>query len=114
MNNLQERLLWAIEGHYFELTKRLVEKKGAVIERDKPKMSYGALYAAAKIGCGQITAYLINKGANINALADDKSTPLYIAAQNGCIDSLKLLINAGASLECVFKYVFKFSCKYAI
>jgi ankyrin repeat protein len=42
---------------------------------------------------------LIEKGANVDARALDKSTPLCFAAEKGHVAIAKLLIEAGATLE---------------
>jgi ankyrin repeat protein len=45
----------------------------------------------------RVLALLLERGANIDALAPDRSTPLMLAARHGPEDSVKLLLQRGAN-----------------
>lgn len=51
-----------------------------------------------------VVKFLINKGADINAVSEDRNnTPLMDAASSGFIESIKLLVTEGSDLECQSK-----------
>jgi ankyrin repeat protein len=57
------------------------------------------LYIAAKEGHVAVVKLLLEKGAAIEAKADDGCTPLSIAAFNGHADLVALLLERGAAIE---------------
>ncbi|OQY40357.1 MAG: hypothetical protein B6229_02025 [Spirochaetaceae bacterium 4572_7] len=51
-----------------------------------------------------IIKYLIDNGADINAISDDRhNTPIMDAASKGLLDAIQILVNEGADLECQSK-----------
>lgn len=110
--NAQKQLIWAIQGHHFELSKRLILEKGASAEPQKNKGKDIPLYVAAQVGCKAIALFLVSRGANVNIQSADGSTPMYIAAQNGNKDVAEVLLNAGANIECTFRYDKNFRPKF--
>jgi ankyrin repeat protein len=42
---------------------------------------------------------LIEKGASVNALTTDNTTPLHLASENGNSETVELLIKKGASVK---------------
>lgn len=57
-----------------------------------------ALHVAAESGQGEIAAYLIGTGADLEARSDSGRTPLMLAARSGHMEMTDLLIKAGADL----------------
>jgi uncharacterized protein len=60
---------------------------------------WNALHYAVFNGHAEIVRYLLTKGANLNALAPNRQTPLMLAARNGHVDVAKMLVDAGANRE---------------
>lgn len=54
------------------------------------------LYLAALNNCTEVAAYLMAKGANVNAASKEGAVPLHIAAQKGNLPLVKLLLARGA------------------
>jgi ankyrin repeat protein len=46
-----------------------------------------------------VAKYLLDKGADVNAVTTDGLTPLHMAAQNGNIEMTKLLLHRGAKIN---------------
>jgi ankyrin repeat protein len=46
-----------------------------------------------------VVAFLLQKGARVDATAEDDTTPLHLAAQEGCIDVATLLLKGGAKVN---------------
>ena len=46
-----------------------------------------------------VVAFLLEKGARVDATAQDDTTPLHLAAQEGCLDVANLLIAGGAKVN---------------
>jgi ankyrin repeat protein len=42
---------------------------------------------------------LLEKGADMNIMADDKATPLHLASQQGCADVVAMLLAKGADIN---------------
>ena len=61
------------------------------------------LVVASMFGKVKSMLFLINKGANVEAIARGR-TPLWIAASNGQARAVKLLIKAGAYKEAIGTY----------
>ncbi len=57
------------------------------------------LMIASSRGHSQAVRILLNKGANVSAVADDGGTPLHFSAQDGHLAITKMLVKAGADLE---------------
>ncbi len=59
---------------------------------------YTPLQTAARRGRGEIVAFLINKGADLNVADGSGYTPLHLAAEGGHLDVVKQLVKAGAKV----------------
>jgi ankyrin repeat protein len=59
---------------------------------------YTALHRAAEQGQEDVVAYLIKKGADVNATGPLDWTPLHVAAQKGDLAIVKRLVKAGAKV----------------
>lgn len=66
--------------------------KGAAINRPH----WSPLHYAAASGSNEIVQLLLNRGANINAVAPNNTTPVMIAAGEGYFQTVKLLLDRGA------------------
>jgi hypothetical protein len=60
---------------------------------------YTPLQTAARHGRDQVVAFLIKKGADLDAADGYGYTPLHLAAEGGHLDVVKHLVRAGAKVE---------------
>jgi ankyrin repeat protein len=73
-------------------------RHGATADNPKsPKGRTCLMIACAYYSGKSICRMLIDKGANVNAAANDGTTPLMLAAQNAKLDVVELLLKAGAN-----------------
>lgn len=72
-----------------------VASKNLINEADRQGMT-ALHYAAAGEGPAEVVQMLIDAGANVKALDNDKVTPLMRAADRANVDSVKILLAAGA------------------
>jgi ankyrin repeat protein len=79
---------------------KLINLKQTFRENRKPYWSdeYTALHRAAERGREEVVAYLIEKGADVNATGPLDWTPLHVAAQKGDLAVVKRLVKAGARI----------------
>lgn len=87
-------LMMACYTNQISLVKLLAEEKHAQINKD----GWSAIHYAAINGYYDIVAYLIAKGAEVDSLSPNETTPLMLAARNGHIKVVKLLLDNGAEL----------------
>ena len=87
------------------LIERLIEK-GADINYNtpsnalaKPFEGWTSLHYAISCGADEAARFLIEKGANVNAIADDGTTPLILAAKNDSVFMAKFLLEKGADVN---------------
>jgi ankyrin repeat protein len=73
----------------------LVDKRGADIN----KTGWTPLHYACTNGHLEISEFLINKGAKVNALSESDTTPLMMAVRSGNIRLVRLLLDRGADLQ---------------
>jgi ankyrin repeat protein len=59
---------------------------------------YTPLHWAARDGGEEVAAYLIRRGADVNARADQEWRPLHLAAEQGHLALVKLLVEHGADV----------------
>ena len=77
--------------------KYLVENKAAIFNQS----GWTALHYAATTGQTEIVAYLIEQGAQVNALSESNTTPLMMAVRSGNIETVSVLLKNGADLQIV-------------
>ena len=65
----------------------------------KPFEGWTSLHYAISCGADDVARLLIEKGANVNAIADDGTTPLILAAKNDSVFMAKLLLEKGADVN---------------
>lgn len=65
----------------------------------KPFEGWTSLHYAISCGADEVARLLIEKGANVNAIADDGTTPLIIAAKNDSVFMAKFLLEKGADVN---------------
>jgi ankyrin repeat protein len=59
------------------------------------------LHNAVGHNCVELAAYLLDKGANPNAVRTDGVTPLHLAAERGNIQIMELLLKHGANINAI-------------
>jgi ankyrin repeat protein len=90
----EQALLHAAWKGRLDAVRWLVEH-GATLER--PGKAWAALHYAAFAGHQAVVDYLIERGANVNALSVNGSTPLMMAAREGKEEIANRLLGAGAN-----------------
>lgn len=84
-------MMAALRGR-LDWTQRLIES-GAKVQRE----GWSPVHYAATGPNTRVLEFLLERGADIDALAPDRSTPLMLAARHGPEDSVKLLLQRGAN-----------------
>ncbi|CAB1119482.1 unnamed protein product [Ectocarpus sp. CCAP 1310/34] len=74
-----------------------VEAGGNVKKRDF--FNNTALHRSASMGFTAITGYLLESGAEVDAVANDGWTPLHLACRWGRVGAIKALVQAGADVK---------------
>jgi ankyrin repeat protein len=74
-------------------------QKGADINYRNTSDGFTSLHHAISCGSDDVARLLIEKGANVNALADDGTTPLILAAKNDSVFIAKILLERGANVD---------------
>ncbi|ETS79164.1 hypothetical protein PFICI_09017 [Pestalotiopsis fici W106-1] len=89
-------LHFAAEGGSVDCLQLFYDK--GLLKEFEPRTSRGwtPLHCAASNDSFEAIEFLVSKGANVNALANDKSSPLHIAVRCGHLDSVKTLLRLGA------------------
>ena len=59
------------------------------------------LHDAVGHNCNELTGYLLEKGADANAIKTDGVTPLHLAAQRGNIAIIEILLKHGAAINAI-------------
>jgi ankyrin repeat protein/GR25 family glycosyltransferase involved in LPS biosynthesis len=85
-------LLIAVSKGNLELVENLVER-GANVNISSP------LFTSARNGHSEITKFLIDNGANIEALSNNNDNPIFAAVHNGHYQDVKYLLDAGSSIQ---------------
>jgi ankyrin repeat protein len=65
----------------------------------KPFEGWTSLHYAISCGADEAARLLIEKGASVNAIADDGTTPLIIAAKNDSLFMAKFMLDKGADVN---------------
>ncbi|MGL6109270.1 MAG: ankyrin repeat domain-containing protein [Rubrivivax sp.] len=84
-------MMAAMRGR-LDWTQKLIER-GAKVQRE----GWSPVHYAATGPNVQVVALLLDRGADINALAPNRNTPLMMAARYGAEDSVRLLVQRGAN-----------------
>ena len=74
-------------------------QKGADVNYKNTSDGLTSLHYAISCGSDDVARLLIEKGANVNAIADDGTTPLILAAKNDSVFIAKLLLEKGADVN---------------
>ena len=85
-----------------------VSKGFHIDERDSFQKKYTALMVASREGDYRLAEWLIEHGANVNAICDNK-TVLSIASENGHYEVIKYLIEKGVKIMAKSKKTLCFS-----
>jgi ankyrin repeat protein len=87
------------------IIERLIEK-GADINYStpsnplaKPFEGWTSLHYAISCKSDEVARFLIEKGADVNAIADDGTTPLILAAKNDSVFMAKFMLDKGADVN---------------
>ena len=93
---LEAAVGFAVRGCYTDIVRALVSRGApiAVTIQGSP-----VIVLAAGENCTGTLAYLIERGADVNARAADGTTPLIAAAQRGLVTVGEMLIAGGADME---------------
>lgn len=86
-------MLAALQGR-LDVVKILVEEREAELN----KTGWTALHYAASTGQRETVKYLLDHGAEIDALSPNGTTPLMMAVRGGYVDTVKLLLAEGADM----------------
>lgn len=78
------------------VVRELLEKHPSLIWRTDPRWKETAFSKACWNGRLEVVKFLIDRGADVNARAGDKVTPLHQAARQGQLDVVRLLLSKGA------------------
>ncbi len=73
--------------------------RGAAVHPEPGVLRWQALHYAASGSDGGVCAWLLDQGADINALSPNGSTPLMLAWGYGSVDAAQLLMKRGAKTE---------------
>lgn len=79
--------------------KKLVESGHIDIDIKDDLLEWSALHYASFFGCGEISDYLLSKGADVDSRDIKGSTPLHIACTTGRVDIIEKLVRANASFD---------------
>jgi ankyrin repeat protein len=74
-------------------------QKGADVNFKNTSDGWRSIHYAISCGSDDMARLLIEKGANVNAIADDGTTPLILAAKNDSVFIAKLLLEKGADVN---------------
>jgi ankyrin repeat protein len=74
-------------------------EKGADVNFKNTSDGWRGLHYAISCGSDDVARLLIEKGANVNGLADDGTSPLILAAKNDSVFIAKLLLERGADVD---------------
>ena len=88
-------MMAALKGRT-EWAKKLIER-GAKVQ----KPGWSPVHYAATGPSTELLAMLLDRGAEINALAPNRNTPLMMAARYGSEDNVKLLLQRGADKKLI-------------
>jgi ankyrin repeat protein len=66
------------------------------------------LHRAVSSDCYTIVKYLIRRGANIQAKAEEDWTPLHVATKAGNLKMVMLLVENGANVAAINRHLFNF------
>lgn len=92
--------LWcAINGHQIDVARVLLKYGARVSLRAASGRGLMPLHQAAVTGQSAMCELLLERGAQVNCLDDDKNMPLHHAAAIGSVPSVQVLLGGGADIE---------------
>ncbi|AGJ98777.1 Ankyrin repeat domain protein [Wolbachia endosymbiont of Drosophila simulans wNo] len=97
---LDELLMNSSKGENIQQITELIEA-GANINAVKIEQKETPLHIAIRYGHKEVAEFLLNEGANINALERRKWTPLHTAVKSGKMEVAELLLDRGANVNAV-------------
>lgn len=74
-------------------------KKGASVKIKEPKIGATALIAGSISGSIEIMKLLLDSGSDVNAMDNNRLTPLFYCAAKGNTEGVKLLLSKGADIK---------------
>lgn len=90
--------LWcAISGFHIDVARLLLKHGARVSQRSASGGGLMPLHQAAVTSQSAMCELLLERGAQVDALDDDRNTPLHYAAASGSAASVKVLIRGGTS-----------------
>ena len=92
-------LAHAIFGRHTAATQALISDCAADVNLQAGPANFSALHWAARHGLYDIAAVLVANGANVDARAEDGTTPLITAVLSGSTETALLLLRAGAQID---------------
>jgi len=93
---LETAVAFAARGCYTDIVRALVSRGAPV---SVSLQGAPAIVVAASENCTATVAFLLERGADVNARADDGTTALIAAAQRGLVAIGEMLIAKGADME---------------
>ena len=97
-----DSILYAIYGGNIEVLKH-IEGKVPSMNKINKETGYYPIHLAAAVCKPQIVDFLIEKGADVEALNNDNETPAMVAARQKCFPAIVSLKEAGANLAVIQK-----------
>lgn len=89
----------ASERGYLDRVSSIIDKNLGLVNTKRPEDEYTPLMLAALNGHEDVAKFLIDKGADVNALSLNQHTPLTFAAIYGHMNICKLLVDKGADIN---------------
>ncbi|KAI5370919.1 Putative ankyrin repeat-containing domain superfamily [Septoria linicola] len=97
--------LWcAISANQIDAARLLLKHGARVSLRSAGGGGLMPLHQAAVMGQSAMCELLLERGAQVDCLDDDKNTPLHYASASGSVASVRVLLRGGASLEAKQSY----------
>jgi len=86
------------QGDLDEVMRLIKKDPGVAASTDKTSRRWSALHFASHYGHVEVTCYLLDQGADINAGGNLGQTPFFMACREGRLGVVELLISRGADI----------------